>query len=321
MKNKTFVLLLALCFPIALQAQLVPAAKSAAAAKKTLQGAVSAQVAKEYRAAASAFKAAQIKYDNTLNVYNHNSILTNQEIKELAATRNTLDQLSPLQVPKSELPNKLKWLRSSPLYEKTSSSINRDFLSALENDNWELVSHYITSGVVNMEGPGMMDFVFRYYNRGIYYLLDRGLNPNIRLGEDFFHGTMLHSAVTSVNRDLFNALMEHGGDLTIVDDLGNTPIFYAVRSGKMLDEILEQIAQHPEYLSALRQRNAAGRTPMEEALHLQDQEKYNITEADKYQNIAEQLRTFKVPTQTFRPIGYQNFTNRLRTLEENFRLY
>ena len=83
MKRKTFVFMLALCFPWAAQAQLIPAKAAGTLGKKTSVFS-SKTFTQGYKLPAAAVKSAQIKYDNALEVYNKNPILENRQNLEKA---------------------------------------------------------------------------------------------------------------------------------------------------------------------------------------------------------------------------------------------
>ena len=245
------------------------------------------------------FPLSEEKVNFTVQLHRELKNLVDATIKNGYAA--TLERFIPLL---DITPNKLKELiqlarlYQQPEIEGVLIDLAKDkMLGALFVDHLELADAYLSSGVVNINDPELLGFVYNHTTSSrLLFLIDHGLNPNIRLGKDSFNGTMLHLAVKDAHRNTFNILMDHGGDLTIADDLGNTPIFYAIEEqGEMLDEILEQITKHPDYLSVLRQKNAAGRTPIEEAKHLKHKYAWNgnFSLSGKYKEIANRLKTFE----------------------------
>jgi len=167
--------------------------------------------------------------------------------------------------------------------------------NALYKGDLKLADAYIDAGIVDINSPALWESSYLLSDKAIMFLIDRGTNAKVRVvnnvrvkipsshlrypypskncHEDFVYGTVLDQLVIDGRVHLAHYAINKGGDLSIANSLGDTPLFDALSDpdddGMLLMMLREIWARAPkgQYPAELHYKNAAGRTPYQEARH------------------------------------------------------
>ena len=150
---------------------------------------------------------------------------------------------------------------------------------ALYIEDWKLADAYINAGIVDINHVALWDRSSSFSDEAIKFLINCGTNAkvsvvnlnNVRVKLENVYGTVLDKLVIDGRVQLVQYAMNKGGDLSIANSVGDTPLFDALSDpDHMLHMMLSEIwakAKTGQYPPELHYKNAAGRTPYQEARH------------------------------------------------------